>query len=327
MRRILSIVLVVLTPIVSTHAAPVRDVIIDHDGGVDDLIAVALLMKSPDIRVRAVTITPGDCYVDPAARATELILDKFGGRDITIAKGHNEGTNPFPAEWRNDAARVLSLPVLANARPSGANRAVAETAPRHLVRLLSGDRAYTILETGPLTNIADALTIEPSIRRNITRIYVMGGAVRAKGNVVDQRGHDGTAEWNFYNQPQAAAAVVRSGIPITLIPLDATNKVPLTPVFVDRLAKQPSVASQLAAQSWKVATLDPANPYYFWDTLTAAALVNPELLKTEPLRIRIITSGASQGRAVVDPQGTRVDVALDASQRRVEQMFLDVLGC
>ena len=100
----------------------------------------------------------------------------------------------------------------------------------------------------------------------------MGGAVRVPGNV-EQPGHDGSAEWNLYNEPQAGAEVIQSGIPITLIPLDATNKVPLTRKFIDRLGRQPSIAAQLASQSWQlVAGQEGAEQYYFWDTLTAAAM-------------------------------------------------------
>ena len=82
----------------------------------------------------------------------------------------------------------------------------------------------------------------------------------------------------------------------------------------------------MASQSWSVATVDASNPYYFWDTLTAAVLLDGSVVKTEPMRIRVETSGASQGRTVEDPRGARVDVAVDASQPRVERMFLDTLG-
>jgi inosine-uridine nucleoside N-ribohydrolase len=120
---------------------------------------------------------------------------------------------------------------------------------------------------------------------------------------------------------------MRSGIPITLVSLDATNRTPLTREFLDRLAKQPSAASQLAAQSWRlVVELMGNEQYYFWDTLTAATLLDPSVVKTERLKISVTTTGASQGRTVEDPRGTPVDVALDTNRERVEQMFLTLLG-
>lgn len=88
-----------------------------------------------------------------------------------------------------------------------------------------------------------------------------------------------------------------------------------------------SIASQLASQSWQLAlTLVGPDQYYFWDTLTAAALIDPTIVRTERLKIRVITAGTSQGRTVEDPHGTPIDVALDASREKVEQMFLSILS-
>jgi purine nucleosidase len=301
------------------------DVFIDHDGDVDDLIAISLLLKSPSVRVRGIAVCPGNSYLESATRATQLLLERLGARNIPVAQGHSEGINPFPAKWRNDAARVLGVPQLASISAKS-NPVVSADAPHFLAKALSANGEYTILETGPLTNVADALRLDPSIKKHISRIFVMGGAVRVKGNV-EQKGHDGSAEWNFFNQPQAAAEVIRSGIPITLVSLDATNRTPLTRAFLDRLARQPSAASQLAAQSWRLVVDATGNEqYYFWDTLTGAALLDPGVVKTERLKIQVITTGASQGRTVEDPGGTPVDVALDTNRERVEQMFLTLLG-
>src|SRR5215469_6319930 len=249
MRRLCLVVLI--AGFIRLPGAAAADVIIDHDGDADDLIAISLLARSPTIRIRAIAICPGNSYLEPATRATQLFLHRLGSRDIPITQGHSEGANPFPAKWRADARNILRIPALAAASTSLAlNPVVAADAPHYLVKALSGDQVYTMLETGPLTNIADALRLDPSIKKHITRIYVMGGAVRTRGNV-EQKGHDGSAEWNFFNQPQAAADVIASGIPITLVALDATNKTPLTQAFLDRLGKQPAIAAQMAVQAWR----------------------------------------------------------------------------
>jgi purine nucleosidase len=311
-----------------TPTADPLNVIVDQDGGVDDMIAISLLMKSPAVRVRAITICPADSYLEPATRLTQLFVDRVGGRDIAIAQGHNEGINPFPDAWRRDAARALDIPAFTGLTPGQLNPVVKDDAAHRIAGMLSGGTKYTILATGPMTNIADALELNPSIKDNVTRIYVMGGAMRVKGNV-EQPGHDGSAEWNIFNHAKAADAVVRSGIPITLIPLDATNHVPLTPAFLDRLRAQPSVASQLAVQAWGVTYSQQqqgVTPYYFWDTLTAAALLDRTLVTLTHMKIRVVTDGASQGRTLEDPSGTSIEVALDASQSAVERTFIDVLN-
>jgi inosine-uridine nucleoside N-ribohydrolase len=101
----------------------------------------------------------------------------------------------------------------------------------------------------------------------------------------------------------------------------------LTRPFVDRLAAQPAAASQMAAQALRlVVDQMGADQYYFWDTLTAAALLDPSVVRTERLKIRVITTGASQGRTVEDGGGSPIDVAVDTDARRVEEMFLKILG-
>ena len=301
------------------------DVIVDHDGGVGDFVAISLLMKSSAVRVKAITVCPADCYLEPATRATQLYVDKLGGEGITIAQGHSTGTNSFPDEWRKDAGRTLTIESFRGMAPTNRNRVVTDDAAHHLVSILSTGK-NVILETGPLTNIADALRVDPAIRSHISRIYIMGGAVHVRGNVV-QPGHDGSAEWNIYNNPTAAAEVIESGIPITLIPLDATNQVPLTLAYVDRMAAQPSIASQLAAQSWRLLVRRyEENHFYFWDELTAAALLDRGVITSKPMRIRVITEGPSQGRTAEDPNGALVEVAVGAHRERVEKMFLDLLG-
>jgi purine nucleosidase len=308
-----------------TRTAHPTPVIMDHDGAVDDLVALSLLLSSSQIRLRAVTVTPADSYLGPATRGTRLVLDRLGARGVTIARGHSEGINPFPAAWRQEHAGILDAPVLKGAGAGAANRVVSEDAPHHLVRLLSGRARYTIVETGPLTNIADALRLKPAIARNIVRIYAMGGAVRVKGNV-DQPGHDGSAEWNFYNQPRAAAAVLASGVPITLVTLDATNKVPMTRRFVEQLAARPGAAARLAAEMQLPAIRQFPDEYYFWDPLTAAVLLDPSLVTVKTLKLKVLTQGRAQGRTVEAADGAPVQVALDADQAKVEALFLDLLG-
>jgi purine nucleosidase len=308
------------------HAAPVVTVIHDQDGNADDFIALALVIKSGRARVAAVTVCPADSYLEPATRTTQLFLDRLGARGVSVAMGHDEGTHPFPAEWRRSAASVLDIAALKGARPSGANPVADEDAPHHLARLLSRPGRYTILETGPLSNIAAALRLNPGIARHIARIWIMGGAVRVGGNV-QQAGHDGTAEWNLYNQPRAAAEVLASGVPITLIALDATNKVPLTRRFVDTLGARPGAIARLSAQAWRTAIpAEGEQSYYFWDTLTAAAMLDPTLVTVKTLRVKVITEGPSQGRTVEAPDGRPIQVAVDADAGRVEALFLKLLA-
>jgi hypothetical protein len=137
MKRLLLAAIVALSTPAVAAAAPggkVADVIFDQDGAVDDLVALTLLMKSGRAKVRAITITPGDSYLEPATRATQLFVDRLGGRRVTIAQGHSEGTNPFPAEWRKDAGRMLQLAALQGSPRGTSNPVVADDAAHHLAK-------------------------------------------------------------------------------------------------------------------------------------------------------------------------------------------------
>jgi purine nucleosidase len=120
-------------------------------------------------------------------------------------------------------------------------------------------------------------------------------------------------------------------VPITLVTLDATRQVPLREAFLDRLERQSaSRASRLASGVWGVARkhLSRQHPgaYCLWDTLTSAAMIEPRLIRTERMPIRVVTEGPDQGRTIEDPGGTVIDVAVAADAARTEALFLEILG-
>ena len=94
-----------------------------------------------------------------------------------------------------------------------------------------------VIALGPLTNLAEAFQADPTLAGQIKQIVIMGGALDAPGNVADE--NEGIsnqyAEWNFFADPVAADIVLASGAPIVLVPLDATNDVPFTRSFYQRL--------------------------------------------------------------------------------------------
>lgn len=298
-------------------------VIVDHDGGIDDFPALSLLLCAPSVGVVAVTVMPADSYKEPAVAATKKFVDFLGAKGVSIAASDFIGINPFPDLWRRDAYRMATLGEFETLADEPSNRVVKVSAEEHLVELLSGNDRFTILATGPLSNLAKALKRHQAIAEKIERIYFMGGAVCVKGNV-EHEGHDGTAEWNIFNDPPAADVVFRSGIPITMVPLDATNQVPLTRRFLDCLrANSHYPACRLAHSAWSLAEdyIDQQG-YYLWDTLTAAAVINPNIVVTKPMRIVVVTSGPSQGRTIESTEGTLIDVAMTAQKTEVEALLL-----
>ena len=250
---------------------PKRTVLFDHDGGVDDLLSLMMLLAMPHLHLAGVVVTPADCFLRPAVSATQKILRFFGRSEIEISQGGLHGVNPFPRAWRAHAYAIDALPIL---NDSDAPLAPPVSEPGHQFlasKLRSAAGPITVLITGPVTNLAAALTAEPELATKIEEVVWMGGALKTPGNVRDYE-HDGRAEWNAYWDPPATQRLWQSAAPITLFSLDVTNKVPVTMEFLHRLARQRRYPlSDLAGQCWAltVGTI-PAYEYryHMWDTLT-----------------------------------------------------------
>jgi len=142
-------------------------------------------------------------------------------------------------------------------------------------------------------------------------IYVMGGAVDVDGSFVSEA--NTVAEWNIYCDPHAARLVVESGAPITLVPLDATNAVPVTPAFVDRLEAEKAtpeaefVAALLAGNAESIAS----GGYYFWDPLAAVVMSDPGLVTLTPRDVTVIDipGAPDDGRTKPVANGSEILVA------------------
>ena len=135
------------------------------------------------------------------------------------------------------------------------------------------------------------------------------------------------AEWNIYCDPHAASMVFESGIPITLIPLDATNHVPATRRFYNRM-KNDHVTPE-ATFVFDVLTKYKGQlngGYYFWDPLAAAILTENSLATFETRQLIIVEEGRESGRTQVSEDGASIRVALNADNERFEGLFLDALN-
>jgi inosine-uridine nucleoside N-ribohydrolase len=188
-----------------------------------------------------------------------------------------------------------------------------------------------MVAVGPLTNIAEALQKTPEISSKIKEIYIMGGAVESKGNV----GNSGVniqndyAEWNIYIDPVAANIVFKSGIPISLIPLDATDDVPVTRNFYKTLDKNRNTPTAKLVYEMLTANLDfvDSGGFQFWDSLTASTFTDQSIVKFEELNLSVIEEeGPQSGRVKQDANGAKIKVAVSADHKKFERLFLTVLN-
>lgn len=304
-----------------------RQVLFDHDGAPDDLLSLLLLTQYDNVDLRGVAVTPADCLPRPALSATRKILDLVG-LDVPTAVGVLPGRNPFPLAWRIDALRADELPVL---NQKDRNTVLEDAPPAHeqlATWLTRATTQVTVLATGPLTNLAWCLDHHPWVESRIEEVVFMGGALDVTGNV-KQPGHDGTAEWNVFWDPDAVKRVFDSAVPITMFPLDVTDRVPVTSGFARAFGRGyghqvSDLAGSLLALTF--GTLETTGlPYCCWDSLTTSYLAEPDICAFETVHCDVITQGESQGRVVRRAGGRAIRCARTVDADRFYRHFLDTL--
>jgi pyrimidine-specific ribonucleoside hydrolase len=221
-------------------AQPSTPVIIDTDCGHDDLTAIAFLLARRDVRIEAITIANGLAHVQAGAANVARLLALGGRGDVPVYIGREtplRGHAAFPDPWREKSDALLSgLKV-----PAAGRAPEKQSAANYLAgRLRDHSRPARVLALGPLTNFGEALEREPEMLRGVEMV-IMGGAVRVPGNLGDGgtfKTSNTTAEWNIFVDPLAAKRVFDSGARIHLIPLDATNHVPIDAGFLRELQRK-----------------------------------------------------------------------------------------
>ncbi|MFI6507219.1 nucleoside hydrolase [Streptosporangium sp. NPDC050855] len=305
-----------------------RRVLFDHDGAPDDLLSLLLLTRYGHVDLRGVAVTPADCLPEPALSVTRKILD-LTGRDAPTAVGTLPGRNPFPLEWRIDALRADALPVLNRKDP---DIGPADALPAHerlAVWLARAPAPVTVLATGPLTNLAWCLEHHPGLESRIEEVVFMGGALDVAGNVL-RPDHDGSAEWNVFWDPDAVRRVFDSAVPVTMFPLDVTDRVPVTMDLARAFGRAygdpvADLAGSLLALTF--GTLETTGlAYCCWDSLTTSYLAEPGICAFETVHCDVITRGVSQGRVLRRAGGRAVRCAVTVDAGRFYRHLLDTLA-
>lgn len=308
-----------------------RAIVIDTDMAADDWMAILTLLQRQDVTVRAITVTgTGEAHCAPGIRHALGLAALSGDDKILVACGREtplQGNHAFPDSWREGVDTLLGLTL-----PEGQDTASNLTAVELLASVIqSSPVKVTLLTLGPLTNVAEALQNNPSLADNIERIYIMGGAVDVPGNVgASGVGiNNNTAEWNIYVDPYAANIVLQSSAPIALVPLDATNHVPLTAKFYNRLKSNhtsPEATFVFDVLTQQKAFID-SGGYYFWDPLAAAILADESLATFQNKNLCVVeTEGPESGWTKSGNGCPEVRVAVSADGGRFEEMFLDTLN-
>jgi len=312
---------------VSLLAQDTTRLIVDTDAGSDDLMAIAFLLSRKDVHIDAITITNGLAHVNAGASNVLRLLELGKRGDVPVYVGRDapmkDGAE-FPAEWRRSADELTGVQL-----PRTERKPARSPAAEFLAARLK-DGPARVLALGPLTNLAEAFERSPKIVESIRQLVIMGGAVHARGNLDDGgifKTDNKTAEWNIFVDPEAARIVFGSGAPIQLIPLDATNKVPIDLAFLGKL--QSSVRTPLGRFVTQVLETErdaiQRSFYYAWDPLAAVALVDPSAVTFTPLRLEIRQNASETGRTALGSGKPNAQVALGAYPSVFRRNFLGAL--
>lgn len=284
-----------------------KNVYLNHDGNIDDFISLLLLLQMPEINLIGVGVIDGDGYVDPAVSASRKIIDAFGqNSQISVSRSNSRAIHQFPKEWRLTAFSFNDLPIL-NERQNLKTPLNSQPAHLDLVeKIMQSKSKVTLVMTGPLTDLARAIMVNPQITDNIAELYWMGGSLHEAGNV-DEPNHNGSAEWNAYWDPEAVKTVWDSNINIVMVGLDSTKQVPLTQKLKwhwASLRRYPAL--DLIGQGYALVHSFEANStYYLWDVLTTLSCNYPQIITTEETKSSVNLNEPEAGRTYYNPESGR----------------------
>ena len=298
-------------------------VIVDTDAGADDLIALLWLMRQPEIKIEAVTIAQGLAHPAEGAESVLRLLEAGGLTAIPVYVGLDrpvQGTGSFPSAWRTASDRLLR-----DEFPAPRRRPEVRGAAQFLAeRLMDMRRPVRVLALGPLTNLGQAIALEPRTGPGLRELIWMGGALEAPGNVPEAP----TAEWNAWVDPEAAERVLGGGWRVRIVPLDATNRVPVGPAVL-RLFEE-EAREWAATLVLRLLRLDTesirAGRYFAWDLLAAMTLTEQRLTTQRMAALAVRKRPRQRGR-LVQVEGARPNatIAVSADPELFLRMFRTML--
>ena len=312
-----------------------KKIIIDCDVGVDDALALILAFHSPELEVKAVTGVSGNVPLDAVMQNIQKVLSLIRPEKRPfIARG---AESPLQGE-SHYAHSVHGEGGLGNARlalrPGEEWWRTYRGRAHDLIPAIAREykKEITLIAIGPLTNLALGFQNDPEGMAQLRQLIIMGGALHIPGNITPY------AEFNFFVDPLAAQTVLGAGCPITLVPLDITQQVFLTPPILEgRIRPLDNAFSRFVIEAL---SYDPqerkfirGSPVaYLHDPLAVAVVIDPLLIRTESVAISVETrAGKTYGRIfeVSGEETSRppeVEVGLQVDAEKILDLFIHRLS-
>ena len=312
--------------------------LLDVDTGTDDAVAIMLAALHPDLELAAITTVNGNVPVKNCTDNTLRTLDYIGKQSIPVYEGAPEPIArpdfPVPRSSRGISeihGEHLDIPEAVTAKADGIGALVILDEFREGG---TGEGGTTLVATGPLTNVALALKVDPSLAGRIPKLVIMGGGHEVP-NVTP------SAEFNIWADPEAAAVVFASGIAeIILVPLDSTHRalISLEDCQAFRALGTPAGEATARFVERRIEGYDKTQPMArlgaapVHDALCVAYLIDPTVIPLEKYYVEVETDGPlTVGRTVVDThrrsgREPNAWVSLDADEKKFRDIMLAAFG-
>ena len=301
--------------------------LVDTDVAPDDLIAIAFLLSSPSVEIRAITVSgTGEAHCDRGVEVVLRLLERLDAPMIDVACGRETpiaGDHAFPDAWRASVDDGSGL-----ALPSTPRQPYGGDAVRLITETADGVDGLRTLMLGPMTNMADALSSRPDLAQRLESVYAMGGALFVPGNVGFGGPPDNdVAECNIYVDPTAAQAVIDSGLSVRLISLDGTTQVPVTQEFAQRIQQEATGPGALVlAELFEEHPFMTDGTYFLWDPLAAALAAGYPLGSFSAARVDVEQAEGPEVGFTRPIDGTpNVEYLSSADRAAAEETLLETL--
>jgi purine nucleosidase len=296
-----------------------KPVLLDVDPGIDDALAILLALSSPKIQVEAVTVVAGNVDVDQGLTNALKVLELARRAEIPVARGAEAPLRgklhmARHVHGKNGLGDVDLPEPVTKPHPDNAVDLIAAKAEEHAGRL-------TLIPVGPLTNIATALTAHPHLGSKIKEIVLMGGSFSG-GNIT------AAAEFNIYNDPEAADIVLRSGVPTVMVTLDVTRKTVLHPSHLNGIARGANPLSRLVLDlnEFAIRTRNKSG-ILLHDPLAVGVAIDRSFVKTKPSFVEVVTDGESRGATIASQElEPNAEICTDVDADRFVRFFVKMLG-
>ncbi|TDQ41981.1 nucleoside hydrolase [Aureibacillus halotolerans] len=298
-------------------------IILDCDPGIDDAMAIAYALHSPEVELTAITTCFGNAHTDVTTKNALDLLALFDASHVPVYEGLNQTIDgQLPREgapWIHGHNGIGEVTI-----PTSQKKAENESAHDFLSRITKEHPGeLTLVPVGSLSNVARAIKADPEFVKNVKEIVVMGGAVRHPGNITP------LAEANIHADPKAANIVFQSGANIRLVGLDVTMKTLLPQDKCDewRSRNQPSATSMADIVTFYINAYKENNPGIIGcslhDPLAIGTVIDPSFVQTVPMKVTVGEAGESYGQTVgEEDEASSVHVCLHVDSERFVAHFL-----